>query len=357
MRWSILVLAAAVVVTAAAVAAVVLGAGGSAPDARTAAAAGLPRLAVAPTGSDAGRCTPSAPCRTFDRAYRVAVPGQVVEVASGTYPSQMIPYDPAKTSSADVVFQPVAGGSVTLAGRLDVFGRHVEFRNLRFASSWYARQGAEDVTFRDTTTRTFSIGSARGISILGGRVGPLTATSGDPDPKVAKSSPFAGTAPTDILIDGVAFRDILREPGSGLHIECLQVGSAAGLVIRDSTFENCATQGVFVSSWGPSYPLRDITIEANLFGSVPDGYHALKLNIVPGYAPCENCTIRGNRTSKPIAVNVEAPGSSVLVTDNVTSSADLAPPGWCDSGRNGVVWDRNAFESRPTCGMHATLVP
>ena len=39
-------------------------------------------------GSDAGTCTAAAPCRSLDRAYHVAAPGEVVEVAGGAYAAQ-----------------------------------------------------------------------------------------------------------------------------------------------------------------------------------------------------------------------------------------------------------------------------
>ena len=43
---------------------------------------------MSPTGSDAGLCTQAAPCKSLDRAYRVAEPGDVVQIAEGSYPGQ-----------------------------------------------------------------------------------------------------------------------------------------------------------------------------------------------------------------------------------------------------------------------------
>ncbi|MDX6439850.1 MAG: hypothetical protein QOF45_2433, partial [Gaiellaceae bacterium] len=42
------------------------------------------------SGSDSNACTQAAPCKSFDRAYRVAAPGATVEVAAGSYPAQTI---------------------------------------------------------------------------------------------------------------------------------------------------------------------------------------------------------------------------------------------------------------------------
>src|SRR5207247_8599730 len=73
---------------------------------------------VATSGSDTNACTQSAPCKTFERAYTVAQPGQAVEVAAGTYGDQNLLFDSSKTSSSDVVFRPAPGASVTI-GDLD----------------------------------------------------------------------------------------------------------------------------------------------------------------------------------------------------------------------------------------------
>ena len=96
----------------------------------------------------------------------------------------------------------------------------------------------------------------------------------------------------------------------------------------------------------------DIRVENNTFGAL-EGYHALKVSVPASVEPCVGCTIAGNQAVKPIAVNVERPGSSIAVTGNRMSSADLYAPGWCDHGLYGVAWDANVFERRPSCGTNA----
>jgi hypothetical protein len=311
-------------------------------------------LYVSPAGSDTTSCTQTAPCQSFNRAYLVALPGQLVQVAAGTYAAQTIWADRTKTSLNDVVFQPA--GPVVVGGTLNVYAKHIEFRDMTFAAGWLARGGSEDVTFRNTSTKTFSIGSARSINVIGGQVGPWMA-NGDGDPKIAKSSPTSTTSPMDIVIDGVRFHDILRPPGSGYHIECLQIGAAVNLAIRNSRFENCAVYGIFLSSWGSGYVLQGITIQNNVFGTVTDGYHSLGLNVAASGEPCVSCTISGNTAGKPIAVNVERSGSSILVTGNTMDQADLHSPGWCDHGLYGVSWSNNHFRRTPTCGTGAIVGP
>src|SRR4051812_22367419 len=85
---------------------------------------------VSTTGSDSGSCTAAAPCKSLGRAYVVASPGQVVEVAAGTYGGQTIGYDASKTSEADVVIQ-AAPGTRPVLGGLSVYGRHVTVSGLK----------------------------------------------------------------------------------------------------------------------------------------------------------------------------------------------------------------------------------
>ncbi len=65
-------------------------------------------LYLSPSGSDSNPCSRTAPCLSLNRAYRVAKPGDVVEVADGTYGNQTINFDSTKTSTTDVVFRAAA---------------------------------------------------------------------------------------------------------------------------------------------------------------------------------------------------------------------------------------------------------
>ena len=83
--------------------------------------------------------TVTAPCASFDRAYHAAQPGQVVQAAGGTYPTQTLYYDASKEGATQhVVFQPAPAASVTIDGNLN----SPDVRVLK---------GASHVTFRDLT--------------------------------------------------------------------------------------------------------------------------------------------------------------------------------------------------------------
>src|SRR5437763_7009891 len=94
------------------------------------AAAPTPSVFVSASGSDSNRCTQSAPCQSFYRGYRAAKPGQIVQLAAGTYPEQSIGVDNSKTSSSRVIMAAAPGAKVAVDGDLSIAGSHLTLRNV-----------------------------------------------------------------------------------------------------------------------------------------------------------------------------------------------------------------------------------
>src|SRR5947208_2161862 len=65
-------------------------------------------LFVSPAGSDSGSCSSAQPCRSLNAAYRLARPGQVVEILAGHYPAQTLEAVSGKSAPA-VVFRAAPG--------------------------------------------------------------------------------------------------------------------------------------------------------------------------------------------------------------------------------------------------------
>jgi len=260
---------------------------------------------VSSTGSDAGRCTKAAPCRSFSRAYVVARPGQIVEVAAGSYPDQDVNLV-AGRSGAPVVFVPARGATVTVSD-LDVRGTSVEFRNLAIRS-WEAHETANRVTFRNVNGRGFWITGASNVSVLGGSAGPGV----DIHPQI-QAAYGTNRVPTNILIDGVLFHDWSRS-GPDAHTECLQIGGGNGITIRRSRFRNCAVMDLHVSHWGNSPLTRNILVENNFFDEPEeDGSFAIQAN------DFQNVVIRNNSSLAGFVIfDREGEGP-------VTMSANVAP--------------------------------
>jgi hypothetical protein len=300
---------------------------------------------VSPDGSDASRCTAARPCATFDRAYRIAEPGQVVYVNAGKYGRQEIGIDRSKTSSRDVRFEPAPGARVDVGGvGVDVFGSHVEFRGMRFSGGWYVHPGAADVTFRDIESKDMFITSAREIRVIGGVIGP---GRGEPYDSQIKSIEAGAPPPTDILIDGVSFLNWWRPAGSGYHTECLQIGSGVNVVIRGSRFERCATHDVFIRSWGRGFPLRNFRIENNVFDATLDGYYSLAIGSGVDGVPCESFLIRNNSALQNMRSACTPAGDGVRFVANIQPSMRRDQ---CDAA--GSSWDYNLYGSGYRCGPH-----
>ena len=177
----------------------------------------------------------------------MAEPGQTVVMAAGSYADASVPPDASKTSPTDVVVRPAAGASVSLSSEIHVTAKHLELRGLAFQRRLWVDGTAEDLTVRDADLATFTVMSSgaqapEDISFIGGSDRPLV----DANNIIASNGTSTTASPTNILIDGDAFHDFTLSPGSGAHVECLQVWAADGLTIRNSRFRNCEVFDIFL---------------------------------------------------------------------------------------------------------------
>jgi hypothetical protein len=294
----------------------------------------LPRAAfyVSPKGSDSNVCTQARPCRSFDRAARVARPGQVVEVADGTYGDVNL-RGRSKSGQSPIVFQ-AAPGATPSAGDLDVRNRsHLVFKNLEFRS-WYVRHSS-DITFRNVKTRFFFVRSSNGVRILGGSVGP---SQDGTSPTIGN---YAGDPVSkNILVDRVLFHDIGRQDSPGSHVECLFLQESSGVVIRRSKFTRCDIMDLYVSTVTGGPMPSNVLIENNWFDEPTDGgSYPIDIHPDDGSVP-RNFTIRYNSLSGGILIYNE------FVYDNVTISSNIGRITYCPRG---VTFSRNFWSNRK-CG-------
>jgi chitodextrinase len=244
------------------------------------------QLFLAPSGSDADPCTQAAPCRSFDRAYDLAGPGQVVELAGGAYPSQQVTGTKAAPA---VVFRPAPGARVEPAG-LSVHADQVEFHGLDVRGGYFITGGTH-------------------IWLVGGSVGPGV----DYHPQIA---PWPARTPIrDIVIDGVTFHDWTRTSAS-VHTECLQIAGGVGVTIRNSVFRDCAVFAVSITEYNGSGPPTDYLIENNVFGSSIGGYYSLQFN--SNASALRNILIRNNSSTQAFLIdNGQGTLQNVRVVGNV----------------------------------------
>jgi Recombinase len=245
--------------------------------------AGPRKLFVSTKGSDEGRCTRAQPCASFNRAYRAASAGQVVEVAAGSYPPQQIVADPSKTSAADVVFRPAPRAAVFVSrinlGAWNPPGprgaSHVTFKNM--STKLVTAYDAVDITWENLDARSFYLASAQHVRIKGGDYGPCT-SSVDNLYTVCQNSkidltPAGKRENRNITIDGAVFHDY-RIGRAGDHWECLIIFSGRGIQIRNSRFVNCEYFDILLEDHRADpldRPLRDVVLENNWFDTPWDG--------------------------------------------------------------------------------------
>ena len=241
----------------------------------------------------------------------MAAPGQVVELAAGTYGNQTISHDNSKTSTDDVVFRPAAGAGVTL-GTVTTYASHLTIQDVT-ATDLNARvtdpPGAypvTDITFEDIDARNFMIYSATDVSILGGDYGPASSCGGPYGGSNNSIRRYAGAPnPSGILIEGVAIHDIQTYDAGPCHMEGLAIFAGSGVTIRDSKFFRNSIYDIFLQ--GNSGPVNNVTLENNWFakstGTAYAGGGASAVAFSGGSSDFANTLIRHNSLNDVLSLD------------------------------------------------------
>jgi hypothetical protein len=299
-----------------------------------------PPLAVSPSGSDLSSCTAASPCRSFDRAYVIAAPGQSVLVADGVYPGQSVGQHQSRAAGARVVFRPAPGAKPKIAF-LHVYGSHVEFRNLRFTTwpYWRTWPTASDVTFRDIRAAKFTIFGSSDVRVIGGDYGP---TENDSN-VIAPADPSDRKVPTNIVLDHVRIHDFRRTDGTS-HVDCLHSWGVNGLVVRNSRFSHCQHFDILFTLNSVVGTPTNITIENNFFDCCLSGYYSVYLGGVG--TRFSNVLIRNNSANRAIGIADTAQTiANVRILSNIAPKLD-------GCGRRGVVTEYNVWTAGSACGPH-----
>jgi chitodextrinase len=291
----------------------------------SACSAGSPSVFVATTGADTNSCTQAAPCKTFQRAYNVAQPGGVVEVAAGNYPDQTIN---GTKSAPSVVFQPASGASVYV-NDFFIYATNLELRNFG-TSYWETHASANGVTMRNIDTGPFIIYGSSNVNVIGGDIGPSYGNgSATNDAFITYEN---GTiAPHNIVIDGAYFHDF-KLGYVGDHGQCLMVVGGVGITIRNSRFQRCDIYSIFFTQWAGPDPPSNVLLENNFFdkstnyGSYTQCCTYYSVQFAAHMSNFTNITVRNNSSLQPISFEAGPPVSNVQVIANV------GPLDGCSSG-------------------------
>jgi hypothetical protein len=296
-------------------------------------------LYVAAGASAGNPCTVAVPCGSFERAYTLAAPGEVVHIAGGSYGGQDI--DAVQKPGPAVVFQPAPGASVTVHN-IDIdSGTHIEFRNLTVTESTYNRQGAQWITYRHVKMRQFFIRGSDHIRYIDSEVGPNT---NDDGMNFISAAYQTSDGASDVVFDGVAIHDF-KKWNSGAHVDCLAADDVDGLVIRNSRFWNCEHFSILLGEDLWSHRMaRNVVIENNFLDCCISGYYSIGIGGVEG-----NTTIRHNSTNKNFGF-LGGPVSGVTISSNIMPSNQGAN---CDK----ADYRFNVIGSGNRCGPGDKVAP
>jgi hypothetical protein len=273
-----------------------------------------PSVFLSPTGSDSNPCTQAQRCKTLDRAYRVADPGDVVELAGGTYAGEQSIPDVTKSGTAKVVFRPAPGASVTLGDGIGVWGDHVEFRGLTITDDFYVKCGADHVTLRDSKASLFFIRSATNISFIDVEFGPSH------DISQIGHTEDCQFSPDGILMERVYMHDFWWDgtAQSTNHMECLTISAAHNFTLRNSKFHRCEDFDILVKHRYPVLKSTNMTFENNWFDKPwPDGTYAISFSQPDSGGTYENVLIRNNSFATPLLLRPEITWRNLQVIGNV----------------------------------------
>lgn len=285
-----------------------------------AATTGTANVFVAANGSDSGanckrfataQANPDSSgaslCASFNQAYMVAQPGDIVGVLAGTYPNQMLKLDSTKTSSTHVTFEPL-GNAVVHVNELD-FGQaqlsiasaqHVTIQNMYFDSlnaSVQVWNTASDILLQDLVGHALQlIGStSTNITVKGGDWGKCTVTS---DPSTNCTSRMIGQ---NITIDGASFHDVIhdgtQDPQDLNHTEGIFVRGCQNCTLNHVKFWHDSTYDIFLQNCCSLPPNQNVKIMNSWFASSGDGPTGdtwdknsaiLVTNSIPGYELIHN---------------------------------------------------------------------
>jgi hypothetical protein len=318
-----------------------------------------PTRFVAPNGSDSNRgCNqPTAPCRTFDAAYRAATAGEVVGVAGGDYPGQTIVHDGAKTSGPNITFRPLAGAVVSVTGNLNIWASYVTVRQMRIVDVTVRPEdlpvnppAVTSVRLENVDGRNFEIFSATNVSVIGGDYGPASACGGDfggSNNSIRKVTP---TDPANILIDGVTIHDIQTYDLVACHLEGLAIFAGKNVTVRNSKFFGNSVYDIFFQA--NSGPVSGVTLENNWFAAPVDTHGARQGNALGFSSVDSGVTIRNN--SFDSAISLDDDGNDPQFTSFVVSGNIGELLSDCGSLR-GIVFSYNVWRDTVCGGTNASF--
>lgn len=283
---------------------------------------------VSPSGSDSASCTSGAPCRSLNRGYQVARPGDVVQVAGGSYSGQRIVA--SSKGAPRVTIRPAPGARPVLAdlevaaSHLNVLGpfetRALETANTRGRYVTDVLVQDIDVNGRGTSVTPAWIAAVNGV--IWRRVDVHNADDANALLFIDGSYPDSGSV-KNVTIEDSSFHDVTVPSGSSTHSQCIYVAGTQGMTIRRSHFYNCAIFDIFQS--GDVDTTTDMLIENNVLEAprLQGGGCCAYFTVRFAWGVPERVTLRNNSSEHQMDFRLGAVNSKV-VGNTIQSGMDCA---------------------------------
>jgi hypothetical protein len=355
------------------------------------------RVWLATTGSDSScaRNSPNRPCATFDRAFRIAHPGDTVLVAAGRYPetdAQSGATGIHGSKSQPVSFVCGGTGDVTFAAPIFAFypgmsGVIIRGGCFRFHIPTFGFGGSaartHDVLLDGVHMDSFECLGCANVTIRRSEIGPVVACGGpgyaDAHSRCDASKPTEayyatrseGTADlqvepfihngaagraTRVTLIGDRIHGIQTRNSGEWHTGGLLIWNTDGLTLKGNTFDHNAIYDIEENAGSTD---SNVTIENNVFGwpvnpfdggssdgqETPKDWREIDLG---GAATLSGALIRYNSFAHGALFRPDGSFNNVQVIGNVLGSASVcAPP---------VSVDRNVFVGHSSCGTNVFRV-
>ena len=265
-----------------------------------------PTLFVSPGGNDQGSCSQASPCAGWNAAYQRAAPGQVIGVAGGTYPTQVIqgrestadlhPGCTPETPTNCIVFQVDPGHVARINGALQVNGSSVWIDGTTRSSYSVPARGRmysirvsgfvdteatsltdfpDHVIVQGIKATSFGVFDVHTAVFRDMDIGPATVGANcqiEQGTGFENKIGYAGgirVAPTNVTLDRLIVHNQNRDragAASDCHFGGLFLVTARGLTIEKSVFSQNAVYNIQVQNFGGAPPPTQVTIQDNWFG-------------------------------------------------------------------------------------------
>ena len=273
---------------------------------------------------------------------RQATSGDVVSVAAGSYPNQVIGRSAAADSwSSNVVFEPAKGAEVTI-DTIDSHSANLTFRGFTVPGMVYLRPTAHQNRVEHNSIGQAYVTGADGTAWIGNHITPRRA---GPDAMQIKG--YNGDNPVGVTVEGNVLGPAYREGDS--HTDCIQILGGTDVVIRNNKMLPCSDKALQIWS-GAGGTVGSVLVENNFMMECRprrdgcDGWHVITVHA----AEANNLTLIHNTMYGSVAIGPnDGPYSGLTQYGNIADQLPCTPNTDWNMIRTGSPCGPNDFIGAP----------